>query len=94
MDVIAEQQQENDAKRRTIQEREAMITVEDMAREAAQHGRLRLVEFYRGRSRDEQQRILAIKSELEQLYPGAASLPVITRATSSDPAFELPGGGN
>ncbi len=45
------------------------LSLEDMAREAAQRGRDVFEAFYAGRSRDEKLRIKEIKAEIENLFP-------------------------
>lgn len=45
------------------------LSVEDMAREAAQRGKEVFDAFYKARTRDEQARLRAIKPELEKMFP-------------------------
>lgn len=46
-----------------------VLSVEDMAREAAQRGKEVFDGFYKQRTRDEQTRLRAIKPELEKMFP-------------------------
>jgi len=51
----------------------ATLSVEDMAREAAQRGREVFNAFYKGRDRDEQVTLRSMKAELEALMPKETS---------------------